>query len=61
MNANMGWKATNSPAATAGQRGRGNSSPTSITVHAAVRPPKSAVMRRIAVRRDQIEPPSAAR
>ncbi len=59
MNANMGWNATNSPAATAGQCGRGNSSRTSSTTHAAVRPPKSAVISRIAVRRDQIEPPAA--
>ena len=59
MKANMGWNATNSPAATAGQCGRGNSSRTSSTAHAAVRPPKSAVISRIAVRRDQIEPPAA--
>ena len=61
MNANIGWNATNSPAATAGQYGRGNSSPTSITANAAVRPPNSAVISRIAVKRDQIDSPSVAR
>ena len=61
MKANIGWNATNNPAATAGQAGRGSNSRTSNIAHAAVSPPKTAVIRRIAVTRDQIDCPSAAR